>query len=199
MNIQISNHLELAFGAALPARSAIEGLCKRADRENIRSIAVPSGSILVAQHFLDEGSVKISCRIGFPNGAMDADVKRYETELAIDAGAHELELVPSLAKIAEGDYSAVLREIRDVVEAADERVVKVAIQPELWEDDVLREVLQVVLDSGAQYVCATAADQVRMFREMCGPKFGILAAIDSLESAGDAIEAGANIVALAVD
>src|SRR5262245_34186090 len=181
MNKQISNELEFAFAATVPTRSAIQNCCKRAVREGIRSIAVPSGSILLAQHFLDEASLRISCRIGFPNGATDADVKRYETELAIDAGAHEIELVPSLAKIADGDYSGVLREIRDVVEAADERPLKVVIQPELWQNEVLREVVQVVLDSGAQYICATAIDQVRLLREWCGPRFGILSAIDRLE------------------
>ena len=41
-----------------------------------------------------------------------ADVKRYEVEVAVDAGAHEIELVPSIASIAEGRYGEVLREIR---------------------------------------------------------------------------------------
>jgi deoxyribose-phosphate aldolase len=198
MSVQMNDHLELVLEAELPSRSAVETLCSRAVRENVRSIAVASGSILLAQHFLDNGRVKISCQIGFPNGAMDPDVKRYETELAIDAGAHEIELVPSLARIADGDYSAVLREIRDVVEAADERAVKVALHPELWQTDTLREMAQVVLDSGAQYVCATASDQIRLLREWYGPKFGILVAID-LENISEAIEAGANIIAVAGD
>jgi deoxyribose-phosphate aldolase len=199
MNLQINSYLELTLEIAAPTRFAIENLCERAVRERVRSIAVPSGLILLAQHFLEEAAVKISCRTGYPYGAMDSDVKRYETELAIDAGAHEIEVVPSLAKIADGDYSAVLREIRDVVEAADERVVKVAIQPVRWQDDVLREVVQVVLDSGAQYVCASAVDQIRLLREWCGPKFGILGVVNSVESANAAIETGANIVALGID
>jgi deoxyribose-phosphate aldolase len=196
MSVQMNDLLELILEADLPSRSAVENLCSRAIRDNVRSIAVASGSILLTQHFLDKSRVKISCRIGFPNGAMDPDVKRYETELAVDAGAHEIELVPSLARIADGDYSAVLREIRDVVEAADERAVKVAILPELWQNETLREIAEVVLDSGAQYVSATAADQIRLLREWYGPKFGILVAID-LENVNEAIEAGANIVAVA--
>jgi len=195
----VRHHIELSLGEELPTRSVLEKLCARAMRETARSIAIPSGSILLAQHFLDEGSVKISARVGFPNGAIDSDVKRYETELAIDAGAHEIELVPSLAKIADGDYSTVLREIRDVVEAADERAVKVAIQPGLWRTDVLREVIQVVLDSGAKYISATTAEQVRLLRELCGPKFGLLVAVENLEAATMALAAGASIASFAVD
>jgi hypothetical protein len=67
----------------------------------------------------------------------------------------------------------------DVVEAADERTVKVAIQSERWRDDVLREIVQVVLDSGAQYICVSAAHQVPLLRELCGLKFGILATAEN--------------------
>ena len=187
------------MAAELPRREEMKKLCERAVRENVRSIAVPSGAVVLAQHFLEESEVKISCRVGFPNGEIDSDVKRYEAEFAIDAGAHEIELVPSLARVADGDYSALLREIRDVVEAADERPVKVAIQPERWRDDVLREVVQILLDSGARYLCANDPDQVPLLRQLCGPKFGILAAVERVGDAEQILAAGANIIALESD
>src|SRR5689334_8990222 len=99
----ISQRLELIFAAELPGRDEVKRLCDRALREKVRSIAVPSSAILLAQHFLGDADVKISCRIGFPNGEIDIDVKRYETEFAIDAGAHEIELVPALARVADGE------------------------------------------------------------------------------------------------
>jgi deoxyribose-phosphate aldolase len=194
--VGISGKVELVFAGELARRDEVKKLCDRAVREAVRSIAVPSGAIVLAQHFLGESEVKISCRVGFPGGASDTDVKRYETEFAIDAGAHEIEFVPSLARIADGDYSGVLREIRDVVEAADERIVKVAIESERWSDGVLREILQVVLDSGAQFVCASDPEQVSLLRELCGPKFGILAMLDDRADAEDALAEGANIVAV---
>jgi deoxyribose-phosphate aldolase len=193
---KIFQKLELVFSGELPRREDLKRLCDRALRENVRSIAVPSGAIVLAQHFLAEGDVKISCRIGLPNGEIDGDVKRYETEFAVDAGAHEIEFVPSLARIADGDYSAVLREIRDVVESADERPVKVAVQSERWGDDELREVMQLVLDSGAQFVCTSDEERVTLLRQLCGPKFGILAAAENLADAERMIAAGANIVAI---
>lgn len=192
----ISQTLELVFATELPQREQVKKLCERALRENVRSVAVPSAAVVLAQHFLGESEVRISCRVGLPNGEMDSDVKRYETELALDAGAQEIELVPALGKIADADYTAILREIRDVVEAADERPVKVAIQAERWRDDVLREVMQVVLDSGAQYVCANDLEQVRLLRELCGPKFGILALVENLSDAERTLAAGANILGL---
>jgi deoxyribose-phosphate aldolase len=193
---EVHRRVELVLNATLPARLEVEKLCSQAIEQNFRSVAVSSGVLLLTQHYLGESEIKTSCRIGFPFGASDPDVKRYETELAIDAGAHEIEFIPSLAKIIDKDYPAVLREIRDVVEAADERAVKVFVGPELWPLPLLKEILQLVLDSGAQYVCASSADQVRVLRELCGPKFGILAPVDSVETAKEVVNAGANIVAL---
>lgn len=190
-----SQKLELVFSAELPRREDLKRLCDRAVRERVRSIAVPSGAIVLAQHFLGESDVKISCRIGLPQGEIDSDVKRYETEFAVDAGAHELELVPSLGRIADGEYNAILREIRDVVEGADERPVKVAIQPERWTEEVLREVVQIVLDSGAQYVRAGGENSVRVVRQLCGPTFGIIGKATNMAEAGRVIAAGANFVA----
>jgi deoxyribose-phosphate aldolase len=194
--VGISGKVELVFAGELARRDEVKKLCDRALRDGVRSIAVPSGAIVLAQHFLGESEVTISCRVGFPHGASDGDVKRYETEFAVDAGAHEIEFVPSLARIADGDYSGVLREIRDVVEAADERIVKVAIESERWSDEVLREIVRVVLDSGAQFVCASDQEQVALLRELCGPKFAILAVLDNPDDAEEVIAAGANIVAI---
>jgi deoxyribose-phosphate aldolase len=196
MTSQIHHLVELVLDVTLPTRLDVEKLCSRAVDQKFRGIAVPSSVLLGAQHYLDEKNVRISCRIGFPFGTADSDVKRYEAELAVDAGAHEIEFIPSLAKIIDEDYSGVLREIRDVVEAADDRPVKVFVRPELWQLPVLKEILQLVLDSGAQYVSASSADQVRVLRDLCGPKFGILVPIASLETANEAVKTGANLLAL---
>ncbi len=196
MRNELAQSLELALAAELPTRGAVEALCAQAKLENCRSIALPSSAVLLAQHFLEESSVKISCRIGFPDGAADPDVKRYETELAIDAGAHEIELIPSLARISDGDYRGLLREIRDAVEAADERPVKVAADLSRWPAEVLREVVQVVLDSGAQYICADEPGQVALLREWCGADFGILAMAERREEADVLLELGANLVSI---
>jgi len=49
-----------------------------------------NGSWSRACHFLDGSDVKVGCAVGFPLGAMSSDVKRFETEAAIDDGAQEL-------------------------------------------------------------------------------------------------------------
>src|ERR1044071_8698256 len=112
-----TSRTELTFCGPFLTRAAVEKICLLAEQQAYRSVVVPSSAITPAQHFLAEKNVKISCAIGFPNSSMDADVKRYETEVAIDNGAQEIEVLPSLANLREGDYKSVLRELRDIVEA----------------------------------------------------------------------------------
>ena len=69
--------------------------------------------------------------VGFPFGAADADAKRYETEVAIDHGAQEIETVLNIGRLKDGDHRYVLRELRDIAEAADERPVKVILEMSL--------------------------------------------------------------------
>jgi deoxyribose-phosphate aldolase len=177
MTDDIAPRVERHFDKPFPTRPALEQLCKEAREHKYRAVVVPSSSVVRAAALLEESGVKVSCLIGFPFGANDPDVKRYETDVAIDSGANEIELIPSLARLRDGDYPVVLREIRDVVEAADERIVKVAIEAYLWDDAELKEVVQIILDSGARFIStgSLALDKLRKLREMIGPEFGIKA------------------------
>ena len=38
------------------------------------------------------------------SGASDPDAKRYETEVAVDNGAHEIDMVMNLGKFIDGDH-----------------------------------------------------------------------------------------------
>ena len=127
--------------------------------------------------------MKVVSVVGFPLGAMAADVKRFETEVAVDDGAHEIDVVLNVARLKAGDDKYVLRELLDVVEAADERTVKVILETCLLNDEEKVRACKLVVESGAHLVKtstgfstagATIAD-VKLMRETVGPKFGVKA------------------------
>ena len=70
-----------------------------------------------------------SCWYGFSLRSVGSDAKRYEAEIAVDHGAHELDVIINLGRLKDGDTRYVLRELRDIVEAADERAVKAVSNP----------------------------------------------------------------------
>ena len=77
-----------------------------------------------------------------------------------------------------------LRELRDVVEAADERTVKVILETCLLTRQEKVNACQLVVDAGAQFVktstgfstAGATIDDVKLLREVVGKKFGVKAA-----------------------
>jgi deoxyribose-phosphate aldolase len=180
----------------------LEQHCILARQLNVAAVAVNPGYVEHARHFLEGSEVKVIAVIGFPLGATDADTKRYETDVAVDNGAQEIDVVMNLGRFKSGDDKYVLRELRDVAEAADERIVKVILETARLTDEEKRRASQLVLDSGAHFVRtstgyspggATVAD-VKLLRDAVGPDFGVKAAggIRSYAEALALIGAGAN-------
>ncbi len=126
---------------------------------------------------------------------------------AIDDGAHEIDMVLNVARLKAGDDKFVLREIIDVVEAADERTVKVILETCLLTDEEKIRACHLVVESGAHFVKtstgfnagggATIAD-VKLLRATVGPRFGVKASggIRDTKSALAMIEAGATRLGL---
>jgi deoxyribose-phosphate aldolase len=179
----------------------IEKLCAEAREHKIFSVCVNGSRVAEAFHFLDGSNVKIASVVGFPLGAMSADAKRFETEAAIDDGAQEIDVVLNIGRIKDGDDKYVFRELCDVIEAADERTVKVILETCLLTDEQKIRACKLVVESGAHFVKtstgfsaggATVAD-VKLMRDMVGPKFGVKASggIRDVKTALAMIEAGA--------
>src|SRR5262249_27956343 len=147
-------------------------------------VCVNGSRVLQARTLVEESGVKVATTVGFPLGASDSDTKRFETEAAIDNGAHEIDIVMNIGRFKDGDHGYVLRELRDVVEAADERTVKVILETALLTREEKIAACKLVMDSGARVVKTSTGfstggatlEDVRLLRETVGERFGVKAA-----------------------
>jgi deoxyribose-phosphate aldolase len=206
MTNDLSSRVELLLAKPYPTRKDVEAHCNKARIQNYRSVTVPSSLVELAYELIADEGLKVSCLVGYPFGQSDPDVKRYEVEAAIDFGAHEIELVPSIARLMEGDYQRVLREIRDIVASADERSVRVSVEYALWTEKQLTEIVALILDSGSQFITTSIAPSVgrelttkdiQKLRSLVGQEFGLK--MGGLREGADylaIVEAGANLVGL---
>ena len=183
------------------SREQIEKLCAEAREHQFYSVCVNGCWVETARTFLEGSVVKVAAVVGFPLGAMSADVKRYETDAAIDDGAQEIDVVLNIARLKAGDDKFIFRELVDVVEDADERPVKVIMETCLLTDAEKVLACQLIVESGAQFVKtstgfstggATIAD-IKLLRATVGPNFGVKASggIRDTATALAMIEAGA--------
>lgn len=180
----------------------VEQHCAIARQNHFAAVAVNTCYIEHTRHFLDGSDVKVVAAIGFPLGGADSDTKRYETEVAVDNGAQEIDVVMNIGRFKSGDDKYVLRELRDVAEAADERVVKVIIEACLLTHEEKLRACELILDSGAHFVKTSTGfstggatvDDIKLLREAVGAKFGVKASggIRDYATAVAFIEAGAN-------
>jgi deoxyribose-phosphate aldolase len=197
----LAGYIEHTLLRADATGEAIQRLCAEARRHRFCSVVVHGCRVEQAFHELEGSGVQITTVVGFPHGANDSDVKRFETEVAVDNGAHEIDMVLNLGRLIEGDDRGVLRDIRDVVNAADERPVKVILEMGLLTSHQILRACDLVLESGAHYVktstgfgkTGASVEDVRWLRERVGPEFGVKAAggIRDTAMAAALIDAGA--------
>jgi deoxyribose-phosphate aldolase len=198
----LARHIESTLFAPDATKQDIERLCADARRHSFYAVCVNTSRVALACALLEDSDVQTVALVGFPFGAADSDTKRFETESAVDCGAQEIDVVLNAGLIKDGGYSLVLRELRDVVEAADERAVKVILNMHLLDREQTILACELVVESGARFVStstdfhspAVTVDQVRLLRDAVGAKFGIKAAgaISSPEQARALLEAGAS-------
>lgn len=179
----------------------IEKLCREAREHGFYSVCVNGSWVELAREQLGDSEVRVACVVGFPLGAMESDVKRFETEAAADSGAHEIDVVLNIGRLKGGDDKFVLRELRDIVEAADERPVKVIIETALLTNHEKIRACQIIEEAGAHFVktstgfssAGATIEDVKLLRANVSEKMGVKASggIRDLAAALTLIDAGA--------
>ena len=94
---------------------------------NVASVCIKPYAVKFAAKLLAGSTVQASTTIGFPHGGHQTRVKVYESELAIDDGATELDMVVNIGKVLSGEWNFVASDIAAVVEVAHQRGAKVKV------------------------------------------------------------------------
>ncbi|MCH2607452.1 MAG: deoxyribose-phosphate aldolase, partial [Pedosphaera sp.] len=107
-----------------------------------------------------------------------------------------------LGKFIDGDHRAVSREIRDVIDAADDRRVKVIIETGFFNDEQIATACKIAVQAEAHFVKTSTGfgpggatiEHVKLMRETVSQFCGVKASggIRDAETAKAMIEAGAS-------
>ena len=183
---ELARLIELPLWKTNATAKDVEEICRIAREQKLYGVCVPSSRVELAVSLLEDSDIKTTALVGL-SGNEDSDVKRYETDVSVDYGAQEIEVCLNVGRLKDGDAKYVLRELRDVAEAADERIVKVEIRPPLLTREEMLLACELVLDSGAHFVSARylalpKIEDIKLCREAVGPKFGIKAGEEVLDT-----------------
>lgn len=181
-------------------------LCEEARTFGFGAVCVAPRWVRWAGECLAGSPVRIVTVIGFPHGNTFSDVKAYEAKLAIEAGAHELDMVIQIGLLRGGNHGGVLDDIQSVVNVArqagrEKILVKVILETALLTKEEQQTGCQLAEKAGADFVktstgfagSSVTIEDVGFLRRTVGDRLGTKAAggIRDLVTAVTLINAGA--------
>lgn len=136
--------------------------CELAAKYQVASVCIKPYAVKQAVDWLRGSGVLVGCVIGFPHGNSATESKRYETELACQDGANEIDMVINIGKALSGDWSYVEADVKAVCDEAHAHSAKVKVIFEndyltnggagLSSDDFKRKLCEICERAGADWV-----------------------------------------------
>lgn len=140
----------------------LEAGCRLAAQYGTASVCIKPYFVKRAAELLKGTGVIVGGVVGFPHGSSTTESKRYETQLACEEGAAEIDMVINVGKALSGDWDYVERDVKTVCVEAHKRGAKVKVIFEndylekggagLTGDDFKRRLCQVCERAGADWV-----------------------------------------------
>ena len=199
--MKLNKYIDHTFLKQDATEQQIDRLLSEAREYDFVSVCVNPCWVSYAKTALVDTDVKVCTVVGFPLGATTSAVKAYETKEAIQNGADEIDMVINVGALKSGNADLVESDIRAVVEASGDKLVKVIIETCLLTDEEKVLACQLAQKAGADFVKtstgfstggATLPD-VKLMRQTVGADMGVKAA-GGARSYADAVafvEAGA--------
>ena len=183
-------------------REEIQRVCEEARNHHFATVCVNSTHIALVADLLKGCRTKAIAVVGFPLGAGSTASKAFEAREAIRAGAQEIDMVINIGALKGRDYSLVLEDIRQVVEASLPYPVKVILETSSLDQD--QKIIGCALSkaAGAAFVKTSTgfgsggatSEDIELMRRIVGPEMGVKASggIRTYEDAAKMIAAGAS-------
>ncbi len=181
----------------------VKKVCDEARKYDFASVCVNSYYTAFVAKELKGTDVKVCTVVGFPLGQSTTEVKAFETQKAIEAGATEIDMVINVGALKDKKYEFVKKDIKTLKDVCGKDIIlKVIIETCLLTDEEKVIACELSKEAGADFVktstgfskAGAKASDVKIMRETVGTEMGVKASggIHSEEEALSMIEAGAS-------
>lgn len=176
-------------------------LCGEANEHGFFAVCLPPFFVPLARTELQNTPVKICTVVGFPLGYDTTATKVHATQIAIQEGADEIDMVLNIAAIKSNQLKIAEADIQRVVVAAEKKIVKVILECSLLTPEEISLACRIAENAGAQFVKTSTGfaahgartQDVKLMRGSVSSHIQVKASggIRDLKTALDMIEAGA--------
>ncbi|MCS5506183.1 deoxyribose-phosphate aldolase [Curtobacterium flaccumfaciens] len=183
-------------------RADVDAQLDEAAAHRVFSVCVRPSDVAHAVERLTGTGVGVGTVIGFPHGTTSTAAKVAESLQALADGAFELDMVQNIGAAKSGDWQRVGQDVRAVVDAAGDTVVKVILETAFLTDDEIVAASRAAQTAGAAFVKTSTgfagggatAEHIALMRRTVGADTGVKASggVRGLDTLLEMVEAGAN-------
>lgn len=194
--------LEHTLLAATATPIRIDALCDEALEHGLFGVCVNPAFVARCAARLAGSQVRIVTVVGFPLGSSFIEATQLECELALRAGAHEIDAVMRLSAAKSDAWGEVEDSARRVVEAAGAAPVKLILETSELSTAEIEQACAAALAAGARFVktstgyasSGATVEAVALLRRCVGTRAGVKASggIRSADAALAMLAAGAD-------
>ncbi len=138
-------------------RSELIQAAETALRLHTATLTVQPHYIRLGAEMLRGSGVLLGSVAGFPHGSETPEMKAFQTKVALDLGAQEIDMVMNIPALKNGEHEVFVRDIQGVVQAAQGCKVKVILENCFLTDEEKRRACQWVVEGGADFVKTATA------------------------------------------
>ena len=168
---------------------------------SVASACIPPCFVKQAKDYVGD-KLAVCTVIGFPNGYNASSIKVWEAYDAVRNGADEIDMVINIGMVKDGNYKAVLDEIKAVRGASEGKILKVIVETCFLTEEEKIKMCEIVTEGGADFIKTSTGfggggatlEDVVLLKKHVGQGVSVKASggISSLEDAQRFIEAGAS-------
>lgn len=150
--MKLSKYIDHTLLKADATKDQIEKLCNEAIENDFKSVCINPSYIKLARDLLKNSDVLTCTVIGFPLGQMTIESKVFEAKNAVENGAQEVDMVLNIAKVKEGDFDYIVKEVSEIKKAIGTVCLKVIQENCLLTKQQIENASKVCVEAGADFV-----------------------------------------------
>ena len=138
----------------------VEAMCCDAIAYGLGTVVVPTALIRRAAACVEGDSPAIGSVISYPFGTQSACVKAREAAIAVEDGAHDLDVVPHFGAILAERWGDVEAELQEIRAAAESVTLKLVLEVGRLSSPQIREACAIAAQQGFEYVVNTVGFRI---------------------------------------
>ena len=130
----------------------IAKLCREAMEYDFETVCIHPCYVALAKELLEGSNVGVCTVVGFPLGMNTPKTKVFEAIDAIEQGADEIDMVINVGALKDQDYDYVKKEIEEVRDSIDGRVLKVIIETSLLTEAEIIKMTEICNETFVNFI-----------------------------------------------